>query len=117
MLATWRPTNAARGLSGVLLYSGGNIIQTLEGPEDAVDGLFDTISRDPRHTGILTLLREPLDARVFADWSMGFRELSHEDVQDVEGFNPFLQRSVVGDLETSSSSALHLLGVFKQHMR
>jgi hypothetical protein len=71
MLATIRPKNETLCLTGMLLYSGGNIIQTLDGPDEAVDTTFASIVRDPRHRGVFTLLRERIDERAFPDWTMG----------------------------------------------
>jgi hypothetical protein len=116
MLVDWRPKNHALGLTGLLLYRGGNIMQALEGPDEAVDSTFETISRDPRHHGVITLLREPISERAFPDWSMGFRDLGPE-AGETEGFNPFLQRQAEPAPSTSESSAHRLLALFKKSMR
>lgn len=117
MLVDWRVKNHARGLTGMLLYSGGNIIQVLEGPEEMVDATFGTISADPRHRGVLPLLREPITDRAFPDWSMGFRSLGVEEVQRADGFNPFLQQPSGSDEDAHADSAHRLLLSFKQNMR
>ena len=39
LLERWRPKNAALGVTGMLLYKGGNLIQALEGEADAVPGV------------------------------------------------------------------------------
>lgn len=117
MLAAWRPSNAARGLSGMLLYSGGNIIQTLEGPSQAVDAAYDTIAADPRHHGVLTLVREPVEVREFPDWSMGFRHLSRDEMRTTVGFNPFLQQQPALGSPEVESSAQRLLTLFRENMR
>lgn len=117
MLAAWRPKNAALGLTGLLLYSGGNIIQTLEGPDEAVDSTFGTIRDDPRHRGVLTVLRDPTVERAFPDWSMGFRHLSADEIRETDGFNPFLQQPAGRELGASATSAYQLLKLFKENMR
>ncbi|WP_244928100.1 BLUF domain-containing protein [Nocardioides sp. W7] len=88
LMAAVRPRNVELGLTGLLLYSGGNIIQTLEGPDDAVDRVYGAIRTDPRHTGLIEVLRDPVTERAFPDWSMGFTDV---DLDDVDGFNGFLQ--------------------------
>lgn len=90
LLAASRERNHADDLSGMLLYAGGHFIQTLEGPEENVDATFARIERDSRHRNIYIALREPIDERVFPDWSMGFENLSPEDAQTLPGFNDFL---------------------------
>jgi hypothetical protein len=63
--------NAAEGINGMLLYHEGCIIQAIEGTEAAIDELMARLECDPRHYGMLVLLREPIEQRDFAGWSMG----------------------------------------------
>lgn len=116
LLVAWRPRNAARDLTGMLLYSGGNIIQTLEGPDEAVVTTFETIESDPRHTGVIEVLRDPLDARSFPDWSMGFNDISGIDTADLDGFNDFLQQPA-GDGAPGTRQVSTMLSVFKRYNR
>jgi hypothetical protein len=117
MLAAIRPKNEALGLSGLLLYSGGNIIQVLEGPEDAVEATFRTIVDDPRHKDVIVMLRDPIEQRSFPDWSMGFRTISRTDVQRVEGLSTFLQEPLAAEFEARAEPAFYLLQVFKETVR
>jgi hypothetical protein len=116
MLATIRPKNEALGVTGMLLYSGGNIIQAIEGPDDVVDELYATIEADPRHRGVLQLLRDPVEERAFPDWSMGFQRLTDRELE-VEGFSPYLRERIQPGSETSTDSAHRLLDTFRQSMR
>ena len=59
----------------MLLFREGQFLQLLEGPECEVKSVFEMVSRDPRHTGIKILLAEPIAAREFPDWTMGFERL------------------------------------------
>jgi hypothetical protein len=70
----------------MLLYSGGNVIQTLEGPEESVEKVFASIETDPRHTGMRVLLRERIETRAFPEWSMGFRNITEREVRDISGY-------------------------------
>jgi hypothetical protein len=72
LLRRARETNTALGVSGLLLHVDGTFLQLLEGERDAVQGLYDRISRDPRHARVVTLLARDIDERNFPDWSMGF---------------------------------------------
>ena len=83
LLEAIRPKNDELGLTGMLLYSGGNVIQTLEGPEESVESVFASIEADPRHTGVRVLQRERVEMRTFPRWSMGFRNLSEREAPDV----------------------------------
>ena len=63
--------NESLGVTGVLMASGGLFYQVIEGPEDHVDELYDTIKRDGRHTNLLLLSSEDdVAERLFPEWSM-----------------------------------------------
>jgi len=83
LLEAIRPKNDQLDLTGMLLYSGGNVIQTLEGPEESVEKVFAAIEADPRHAGIRVLRREQVETRAFPEWSMGFRNLGEREAHDV----------------------------------
>lgn len=63
--AAARERNRRAGISGVLLYRDGNFLQALEGPEEAVHDLERRLARDPRHHGMLVLLRRRIAEREF----------------------------------------------------
>ncbi|MCH1867119.1 BLUF domain-containing protein [Nocardioides sp. CFH 31398] len=91
LMVTARARNASLDVTGMLLYAGGRFIQTLEGPGDAVDGLFERIALDPRHEQVLRTLREDVGERRFPDWSMGFDYLGDEQSLHTPGFTDFLR--------------------------
>ena len=76
LLAQSRRNNAARGLTGLLLYHDGSFLQILEGEEPALSECFDRIARDPRHRQLIVLWRGAAEARVFPEWQMGYARLS-----------------------------------------
>ncbi len=78
-----RPYNADHGITGLLLYSDERYVQLLEGPKEAVQGLFWRIQQDERHTQVVTLSEGPGPQRWFSDWSMAFGEVSSPDLQQV----------------------------------
>lgn len=67
--------NVAQGITGFLLYRGGNFMQMLEGEEGVVRGLFCRISRDPRHKDVYVLKEGTRPERLFTKWSMGFVDM------------------------------------------
>jgi ribosomal protein L35AE/L33A len=105
--------NAEAGLSGLLLYKDGNIIQVLEGEEQAVRASFERIKKDPRHRGVIVLAQEAIEERSFPRWGMGFRDLNSTSLREFPEYNQFL--NTVAELATRSHS-LKLLSVFKQKM-
>ena len=108
-----RPKNERLGVTGLLLYSGGSVIQTLEGTSYAVYQVFDAIRADPRHDDVRIVERRYVDDRSFAPWSMGFRNVSAREVADLQDFNEFARESVGHDLVAHAASALDLLRTFR----
>lgn len=78
-----RTFNAEHDLTGMLIYAEGNFLQVLEGDAREVDELYERICRDPRHAHLLCLERTPITRREFADWNMGFRNLSGVECEDL----------------------------------
>lgn len=67
--------NAEHAVTGVLLHSHGAFMQYLEGPALGLSRVYGIIKTDPLHYGVIDLLREPIQAREFADWSMAIRDV------------------------------------------
>jgi hypothetical protein len=118
LLAQCRRDNAVSEISGMLLYKGGNFMQLLEGEEARVTALYHKIATDPRHSGSMILLKSHGERRMFADWSMAFRNLNDPSVAELPGFSPFLNTNF-NDREffANPSRAQALLQFFKQSMR
>lgn len=64
--------NAARGLTGALVFHADFFMQTLEGPRDAISDLYAEILGDPRHTQVTLMLFDDIAVRRFGDWSMRY---------------------------------------------
>ena len=86
ILAASRRNNAARDVTGMLLYLDGAFLQVLEGPNDAVEEIYARIRRDKRHWDCQTLLNSGNAPRAFANWSMGFRELKPGETDTDQAF-------------------------------
>lgn len=90
LLQVSQRNNTSLGVTGMLLYKGGNFMQVIEGEERIVEQLLAKIRRDPRHHGVSVLLRQTLSSRDFGEWSMGFRDLSSAEVLAMPGYSEFL---------------------------
>lgn len=90
LLGSARRKNTGLNISGMLLHIEGSFLQVIEGHESDIDALFETISQDPRHGNIVSIVRESIPRRAFSDWSMGFADISREDLEQVSGWNDFL---------------------------
>ncbi|MDX1992754.1 MAG: BLUF domain-containing protein [bacterium] len=92
MLEKSRTNNEKLGITGMLLYQGGNFLQVLEGQEQAVMPLYSKIQQDPRHYDVTTIMKRPLMVRLFDDWQMGFVNLDEIDLTRVPGYTSYLNQ-------------------------
>ena len=115
LLEKARRNNATLGVTGMLLYKDGNFMQAIEGDDVVIKELHDRIQRDPRHRGMITLLRKPIEQRQFPNWSMGFVDLLDPVVRDLPGYNEFLDTPLTNlDVFCAHPSRAHkLLMTFK----
>lgn len=117
LLRVSRRNNERVGVTGMLLFRAGNFLQVLEGEREAVRTLFDTISRDPRHTGILVLRHAEQQHRDFPAWSMAFCDLDSALARSTPGYSEFLNTPLdAGEFSENPSLAHKLLLTFKQSM-
>jgi hypothetical protein len=89
LLIQARERNKSLGISGMLIYSGGKFIQLIEGQELVVKLLYQVICDDTRHTDVTTLKEGQIDALFFEDWSMGFKVVSPQAVQEIAGIEGY----------------------------
>src|SRR4051812_16028180 len=75
ILTSSRRNNTRDGITGVLLYKSGSVIQVLEGDAGRVHALFEVIKKDRRHHQVTLIYDKPIAHRNFADWAMGFQEI------------------------------------------
>jgi hypothetical protein len=86
ILSISRENNSRVGVSGVLIYCDGNILQVLEGSKENVYGIYNKIYLDPRHTDLIVLQSRDIAARSFEDWSMGFKSSTKSEFDQIEGY-------------------------------
>lgn len=87
--------NPKNGISGTLVFGNDFFLQHLEGGREAVNQLFNKISRDPRHSHILLLDYSELAERDFDQWAMRVLLLTQEKINLIlkftttGNFNPY----------------------------
>lgn len=77
--------NVKLGITGALLYSGGYFCQVIEGEEDNLESIFETIQQDSRHAEITVLNFEKTNERNFSEWSMAFAGIEESMRFDITG--------------------------------
>ena len=87
ILEVARANNAPLDVTGMLLYAGGSFIQALEGEPTAVEKILRKIKRDPRHRGFLVLLDRITEERDFEGWSMAFKRVTQQELDQIAGFH------------------------------
>jgi len=75
--------NSKFSITGVLLIKNGHFFQIIEGENQNIDILYTKIAKDIRHNGIIKLLDNSIDARIFDGYNGGefdvFKE--HSDLK------------------------------------
>ncbi|MBA4696149.1 MAG: BLUF domain-containing protein [Legionella sp.] len=66
-----RFNNLIHQVSGLLVYSNQRFYQVLEGSNDHIDFIYKKIEKDPRHTHVSLLVKEPIQERTFWRWNLG----------------------------------------------
>jgi hypothetical protein len=93
LLKKAREFNALHDLTGMLLYTEGSFFQVLEGPVEVIATLYAKIEKDKRHEQITKIIVEPIHKRSFAKWTMGFSNVSREELANIEGTNDFFSKA------------------------
>ncbi len=70
--AVCRKNNAALELTGLLLYHEGRFFQVLEGEEEALLRVMQSITKDQRHMDLALAEHGPIERRAFSTWRMGY---------------------------------------------
>ena len=100
VLRVARERNGRNAVTGMLLFETSSFLQALEGEGARIEALFNKIQTDPRHTRTVLLLREPIEQRSFADWTMGYTQTSLGEIQDASGVNDFFRDAdAIADLD------------------
>jgi hypothetical protein len=107
--------NKRKDITGMMLYSDGDIVQVLEGEQRAVTDTFNQILVDTRHVGIQVLLEQATTDRDFGAWSMGYKHVEKADLEKwPEHVDFFKARDKELAIRVRKSSALAVLRSFAQ---
>jgi hypothetical protein len=113
LLMQCRRNNTARDITGMLLFANGTFLQVVEGDDRVVDDLVAVIGKDPRHTSLQLLGRRAIEARQYADWSMGFERVTTESFKTIEGLRDFSEKDF--NFATLASSQAIVQGLMEHY--
>ena len=107
-----RLKNKQLGITGLLIYIDGNIIQILEGEKKNVDDLYNVIKSDDRHSGIIKLLEGTLPQRNFEEWSMQFKSLSLTEAADLASYKHLNKENFLTPADKTAHPAVKIINTF-----
>jgi len=113
LLEKCRQSNSTADITGILLYQNGSFFQVLEGEHNTVEALFDKISLDNRHHQTKKIIFEPIAARSFAAWTMGFPKITSKELATIPGLSDFFHHGT-SYIELGEGRAKSLLAAFKE---
>jgi hypothetical protein len=83
LLRKARQRNRLEGLTGLLIYDHGFFFQWLEGPKSALQRVWESIRRDPRHTDLTILRDQMLPRRFFTGWDLRLARRTRGDLDRI----------------------------------
>jgi hypothetical protein len=78
ILESSRLNNRLARITGALLFSEGWFAQILEGPQEAIETLFETVQGDSRHSNVTISHFHSVPERSFPAWSMAYAGLDSD---------------------------------------
>ncbi|MEQ8410866.1 MAG: BLUF domain-containing protein [Erythrobacter sp.] len=70
ILSAARRNNRANGITGALICRQDMYIQLVEGPDEAIDALYQRILADDRHTEVKLAMSAEVEERMVPEWDM-----------------------------------------------
>jgi len=114
LLTRARERNLEYGITGILLYIGGNFMQYIEGPSDNLEVIFKIIREDKQHSGIILVTRETIKEREFGDWSMAYDTRDIQDYVGAPGDKVLLERNLERPATNPSAARILLHGFWNR---
>jgi hypothetical protein len=72
IVAESQSRNATMGVTGALVFTERLFAHYLEGPEEMLDILMESIRRDPRHRDVAIVYHEAIPSRRFETWELAY---------------------------------------------
>lgn len=87
ILRNARLKNKRSNITGLLVFTDGIFLQVLEGEENIVKTIFETIQSDTRHQDITILFEGYVGDRAFPNWEMAYSSPSARDMANWSGLD------------------------------
>ena len=79
----FQKANNIHNISGMLVYSNGNVMQYIEGSKNDIERLYKNIKSDPMHKNVITLLYEYTKERIFPDWCLNYKVIKEDKFNEI----------------------------------
>ncbi len=113
LLAQARERNEIAGVTGLLLYDRGRFYQWIEGDEQFLRPIWNSIRIDDRHTSIVLLSDRQVDVRHFGEWDMKFAHRDSQYGKFIRGFNP-VDGALLDELHSDPQAVAKILASFSK---
>jgi hypothetical protein len=80
----FQKNNMDHGITGILLFASGVVMQYIEGNNKKIDALYSNIVSDERHHNFIKLFDEDINNKIFKDWGMKFKIINIEEMLDIK---------------------------------
>jgi len=99
LLAAAHRRNLAAGITGMLMYYGGEFVQILEGSKRSINHTFENhIGKATGHTALNIVCQNQIASRSFDEWTMGFI-----GADEIESSQPFSLAGVLMHMLTAEA--------------
>jgi hypothetical protein len=110
--------NLQNGITGMLLYCRGEIMQVLEGGATQVHETYARICADTRHHRIITLTDTEEPMRHFESWSMGYKYVDASTVAMFPHLAPLFNfRTQADQIKGAPGLAMEMMKMFSNDMK
>jgi uncharacterized membrane protein (DUF373 family) len=92
LLTNCQVNNAAKNVTGILLYAHDTFFQVVEGEENIINALYEKIEKDPRHKDCTLIEKQTITERAFPYWSMGFEKIDAKELHNIQGLGGFYEK-------------------------
>lgn len=86
LLAEARSKQALNGLTGIIIFSDGNVLMLVEGEKDVVQAQFTGILRSPKHHSVMKIADMAIPHRYFEDYPLAFKPIHSEQLKSLDDF-------------------------------
>lgn len=114
ILSASRVRNVRAQITGILVHSGGQFMQVLEGRREAVERLQERLAADPRHEDMRVVFEHEVSQRDFAEWDMALQELTPHELASGSALSQFFQPGFDISALRYGSPASFLLQAFRE---